>query len=244
MLARKRTAGTCYKRVQVRSGCCTTSQGLSPYHAHQGGGDPLQGSRIPQGKSQAGLCSGLAPRPVWTLRKRCGCQRDVKPGHGGDPVSSPQKPLCSGDSSPAPSCVLPADGQPWEGRGQNFGDLGVCCSLPPRVGDVGTAGSPPHGAICAQACARSGATGRDSQLWSRWPHGRGWAGRWTWLILEHPVPVRCLAGLGSDLPALHPAWLAPCWQKLGPGSRVGHSCCHGGLFRNPPGIRHPVLEGL
>lgn len=112
-----------------------------------------------------------------------------------------------------PVSVLPADGQPWEGRGQNFGDLGVCCSLPPRVGDVGTAGSPPHGAICIQACARSGATGRDSQLWSRWPHGRGWAGRWTWLVLEHPVPVRCLAGLGSGLPALHPAWQAPCWQE-------------------------------
>ena len=81
---------------------------LAIYHARQGGGDPLQGSGIPQGKSQAGLRSGLAPRPVWTLRKRCGRQRDVKPGHGGDPVSFSQKPLCSGDSSPAPSCVCPA----------------------------------------------------------------------------------------------------------------------------------------
>ena len=31
LLARKRTAGTCHKQVQVRSGCFTTSQSLSPY---------------------------------------------------------------------------------------------------------------------------------------------------------------------------------------------------------------------
>lgn len=39
-------------------------------------------------------------------------------------------------------------------------------------------------------------------------------------LLEHPVPVRCPAGLGSGLPALRPAWQAPCWQEAWP--RLSH----------------------
>lgn len=178
-----------------------------------------------------------------------GCGRDpaVTPAGcetgGLDGIADPpnRNPLCSGDSSPAPSCPpcpLPA----WEGRGQNLGAWVPASLGPPCVDDVGPAGLT-HTAICAQACARGWGPrgprlpaleqmaplqGVDRQVEPAWlVFGASCAGQ-----------VSGCAGVGPSCSM--PGLAALVGRKLGPSSLPGPSCCHRGLFQKLPGTGHLV----
>lgn len=136
-----------------------------------------------------------------------------------DPVSSHRNP-CAQTAALHLLCLsCPLTGNPG-GAGQNFGGPG--CLLFPAllVGDVALQAAPHMGPSVPVPGLATGAWTPSSGAGG--PTAGGWAGRWTWLILEHPVPVRCVwLGWGRDLllcTRLAGALLAEAWTRLSRGS--------------------------
>lgn len=156
-----------------------------------------------------------------------------------------ETPVLSGQQPCTLLCLsCPLTGDPGKGRGRTLGTSVFAGPCPQGLKMSALQAAPYMGPSVPRPVPGLGPLGGTPGPGAGGPMaGGGQAGGpgLSWSIL-------CQSGvrLGWGRVFLLCAWPGrrPAGRKLGPGSHACHSCCHGGLFGNPQGIRHRVLEGL